>query len=163
MLSLNKKIFISWVPVVIWMLIIFSLSAQPATESNGLSKNVTKMIVEIIGKIVPFDIESSTATDLVSQFNHIIRKFAHFSVYLVLGVLVINAFRKGGISGYKLFAYSIIFCVIYAASDEIHQLFVPGRGCQLKDVIIDSLGALSGSLLYAMFLRPLKILNNKLY
>lgn len=148
MVNFNKKKFLSWVPVLLWMLIIFSLSAQPAMESNGLSKNVTKIIIEIIGKIIPFDIESSTAMDLVSQFNHIVRKFAHFSAYLVLGVLVINAFRKCGINGYKLFVFSIIFCVIYASSDEIHQLFVPGRGCQLKDVIIDSMGALTGIVIY---------------
>jgi len=152
MVSLNKKKFLSWVPVLLWMLIIFSLSAQPAMESNGLSKNVTKIIIEIIGKIIPFDIESSTAADLVSQFNHIVRKFAHFSAYLILGILVINAFRKCGIKGYKLFAFSIIFCVVYASSDEIHQLFVPGRGCQLKDVIIDSMGALTGIVMYEMLI-----------
>lgn len=152
MVSLNKKKFLSWVPVLLWMLIIFSLSAQPAMESNGLSKNVTKIIIEIIGKIIPFEIESSTAADLVSQFNHIVRKFAHFSAYLILGILVINAFHKCGIKGYKLFVFSIIFCIVYASSDEIHQLFVPGRGCQLKDVIIDSMGALTGIVIYEILI-----------
>ena len=151
MLKYNKKVVLSWVPVILWMLIIFSLSAQPATESNGLSKSVTKIIVDLIGKIIPFDIEISTTTDLVSQFNHIVRKFAHFSAYLVLGSLVMNAFHKCGINGYKLFAFSIMFCVLYAASDEIHQLFVPGRGCQLKDVIFDSLGAVTGIVIYEVF------------
>jgi VanZ family protein len=43
---------------------------------------------------------------------------------------------------------SLAICIIYAVSDELHQLFVPGRGCQLKDVIIDTAGAVSGTAIY---------------
>ena len=37
-----------------------------------------------------------------------------------------------------------LIAALYAASDEIHQLFVPGRSGQLSDVILDSAGALAG-------------------
>lgn len=69
-------------------------------------------------------------------------------VYLVLGIFVINAFVVSGIRGYKAFFFSLIFCLLYAASDEIHQLFVQGRGAKATDVLIDSIGALIGIGIY---------------
>ncbi|MGB4438210.1 MAG: VanZ family protein [Sedimentibacter sp.] len=149
---IRKNNIISWIPAVIWMIVIFTLSAQPAVSSNNLSKSVTKIIVEIIGKIVPLQVEMSTVNDLVSQFNHFVRKFAHFFAYMILELLIVNALVKSGIKGSKVFMFSITICFIYASSDEIHQLFVPGRGCQFKDVMIDIVGALAGILLYRIIL-----------
>lgn len=146
---MNNKLRITpWLPAAVWMLAIFFLSAQPAFASNSLSRGVTKIIVETIGKVIPLDIEMSTLNDIVSQLNHFVRKFAHFSAYAVLGVLVSYALAKNKIQGKRAFALSLAICIIYAVSDELHQLFVPGRGCQLKDVIIDTSGALSGTTIY---------------
>jgi VanZ family protein len=137
-------IILSWTAVLLWLVLIFSLSAQPAVESNGLSIKVAQLIIENVGRLVPLDIESNTITDLVLKFNHIVRKFAHFSIYFVLGLLVTNAFVRSGVRGFKAFIFSLVFCILYAVSDEVHQLFVPGRGAQVTDVLIDSLGALVG-------------------
>ncbi|MDK2800379.1 MAG: hypothetical protein PWQ70_1998 [Clostridiales bacterium] len=49
--------------------------------SDGLSKKVTQVIIENVGRLVPLDIESSTTTDLILKINHIVRKFAHFGIY----------------------------------------------------------------------------------
>lgn len=122
---------------------IFLFSAQPATKSNELSTGFTRVLIEILGKILPVEIETSTIIKSVGQLNHYIRKFAHFSVYLVLGILVWRALTNSKYKN-KKFITALIICVIYAATDELHQLFVPGRGGQLKDVFIDSLGALVG-------------------
>lgn len=143
----NKVRIAPWIPAVVWMLIIFFLSAQPALVSNNLSRGVTKIIVETVGKIIPLDIEMSTLNDIVSQFNHFVRKFAHFSAYVVLGILVSYALTKNEIQK-RAFFLSLAICIIYAVSDELHQLFVPGRGCQFKDVIIDTAGAVSGIAIY---------------
>ena len=67
---------------------------------------------------------------------------------MVLGVLVLNAFGKTGVRGYRHILFSAIVCVLYAATDEIHQLFVPGRGGQIRDVLIDSIGAGTGFIFY---------------
>jgi VanZ family protein len=139
---IRKRNITHWLPVVLWMALIFFLSSQPASSSNSLSKGVTKIIIEILGRILPIDIEISTVDDVISQFNHFVRKFAHFFAYMILGIFVSNAFKKSGSK--KVFIYSFIICVVYAISDELHQFFVPGRGCQLKDVIIDSSGSFSG-------------------
>lgn len=133
---------LAWIFVILWMILIFTLSAQPAEQSNGLSKGLTTFIVETIGKIAPgsdFD---------MGRFNHLLRKNAHFFAYLVLGVLLANAFRKGRVKGLKVYLLAFGLCVAFAVSDEVHQLFVPGRGGQIKDVLIDSAGALVGIVIY---------------
>ncbi len=147
----RKRSIIHWLPVVLWMALIFFLSSQPSAGSNYLSKGVTKLILEILGKILPINVEISTIDAHVSQLNHFVRKFAHFFAYLVLGIFVLNALHKS--NSKKVVSYSFIFCFIYAVSDELHQIFVPGRGCQLKDVIIDSIGSIAGIFLAKEYFR----------
>ncbi len=131
-----------WVLVVLWMVLIFYLSHQPATESNELSTGITEIIIETVEKIAP-DIDFD-----IGRLNHIIRKNAHFFAYLVLGILVVNGLRSCNVNGYKGFILALLICVLYAISDEIYQLYVPGRGGQVKDVILDSAGALVGIGMY---------------
>ncbi|MGF7057841.1 VanZ family protein [Brassicibacter mesophilus] len=154
-------IVLSWIAVLLWLILIFSLSAQPATQSNGMSKKVTEIVIKKVGKLVPIDAESDTTADLVSKFNHFVRKFAHFFAYLILGLLVTNALRRSGMKSSKSFVLSLLFCIVYASSDELHQLFVPGRGGQIKDVFIDSAGAFVGIAVYGAASRLKRALNEK--
>jgi VanZ family protein len=85
------------------------------------------------------------------MFNRILRKNAHYFAYLVLGILVINALRISGVKGWRVCVLALGICVLYAVSDEVHQLFVPGRGGQVRDVLIDSAGATVGLGLYQVF------------
>ena len=134
----QKSLLISWAAVLLWMLVIFSLSSQAADQSAGLSTGIVEIFIDIIEKILPgYD------ADMIS-LEHFIRKVAHFCSYLVLGVLVTNALRRSGVEGLKLYAFALGICVLYAISDEVHQLFVPGRSGQAADVFIDSAGALLG-------------------
>ena len=138
----SKKI-VSWVAVLVWMAVIFSLSAQPAVSSNQLSKGVTEIIFEIVEKITK-------------------EKFAHFVGYLILCVLVLNALNISG-SGSNLILLAGLICVGYAIGDEIHQMFVPGRGPQIKDVFIDSSGASVGIAIYQLtFIRTLNLRSKRL-
>jgi len=148
------KIF-SWTAVILWMVLIFNLSHQPATKSNQLSTGITEVIVENIEKIIP------NAEADISRFNHIVRKNAHFAVYYVLGVLLINALRKNGAYSYRSVGLALLICILYAASDEVHQLFVPGRGGQIKDVLIDSAGASVGIGTYLLIDRIIRSRKNR--
>lgn len=140
-----KRKVLPWLLVILWMALIFYLSHQPANTSNGLSKGATEIIVETVEKIAP-------SVDInIKNFNHNLRKNAHFFAYLVLGILVVNGLRSIGIVGYKAMSLALFICILYAISDEVHQLFVPGRGGQIKDVIIDSAGAVVGILGYNGF------------
>lgn len=143
-------LLISWTAVIFWLVLIFYLSAQPVAKSDGLSKKVTRVVVETAEKVVP------RANFNLSRMNHLVRKNAHFFSYLILGILMINAMRRSGVDGPKAFIFSYLFCVLYAISDEFHQLFVPGRGAQGKDVIIDSAGALLGIGMYIFLMGKVK-------
>ena len=131
----------STILMLLWMFLIFLMSSFDATEST----NQSNFIVNIITNI--FKIEN------IELLSLIIRKLAHFTEYLILGLLVANMFTKNNIN--NLYLISIILCIIYATSDEIHQLFVPGRACQLRDILIDSIGSITGVYLY-------KLINTKI-
>jgi VanZ family protein len=133
---------LSWVAVILWMILIFFLSNQPATQSAALSTGITELIVQSIEKVT-----HHIGLD-IAQFDHIVRKNAHFFVYLVLGILVINALKRSWMSRYRAIRIALLICVLYAISDEIHQQFVPGRGPGIKDVFIDSAGAMVGIGMY---------------
>ncbi len=135
----------STVLVAIWMIIIFIMSSFNSVESS----NQSNFIVDIIANI--FKIEN------IELLSFIIRKIAHYTEYLILGLLVINMFTKNNIN--NLYLISIIFCIIYAISDEIHQLFVPGRACQIKDILIDSIGSITGIYLYKLISKRKKSIN----
>lgn len=135
---MSKYKILSWVVVVIWMILIFAFSSQVAEQSNQLSSGITETIARIIETVFP-NIEFGSGNS-----NHIVRKNAHFFVYLVLGVLMANAFIRTRGFDFKSILFAAGCCILYAISDEIHQLFVPGRGGQIKDVLIDSAGASVG-------------------
>ncbi len=141
MLRLKKhKIIIYWALVFLWMLLIFCLSAQEVSKSNKLSKTITKVIMERAEVIAPgFNFS-------IKKANHLLRKSAHFFIYLVLGALVMNVFKRSGMKTSKGIILSLAFCTLYALFDEFHQLFVPGRGAQVRDVFIDAIGAITGIL-----------------
>lgn len=128
---------VAWLGVVLWMVFIFYLSHQPAHVSNNLSQEVAKVIA------VNLDMNSKEDFHF-SNFNGMIRKYAHFFVYLILGMIVAYALNKIGSRGIKTVLLSIVICVAYAITDEWHQLFVSGRGAQMSDVFIDSSGAIIG-------------------
>jgi VanZ family protein len=143
---MKKKIIvlISWSAVVLWMLLIFCFSSQVVEKSRMLSEDIVNTGIGAVEKVSPvsdFDLE---------ELNRFVRKNAHFFNFLVLGILVVNAKRRSGFKGLGWFIAALGFCILYAVSDEIHQLYVPGRGGQLQDILIDSSGVLVGSSLYVI-------------
>lgn len=138
-----KKI-ITWLPVLIWMAIIFLFSSQNAEASSSTSS----FPAEILAKFINPSIDTLSNADrqtLLDNCQFAVRKLAHFSVYTILGIFSYIAFR-----GYERISPKLkvlltaALCLLYAASDEIHQYFVPGRSCHLRDVIIDFSGSVFG-------------------
>ncbi len=135
---------LSWVAVFFWIGLIFYLSSQVAVQSSKISTGVTEIIIEATEKFAPnSDLE-------VKSFSRVVRKNAHYFLYLILGILVLNALKRSGINGYKCFALATAICVLYAVSDEVHQLYVAGRGALFEDVIIDGAGVAVGFLAYIL-------------
>lgn len=143
----NKKLtaILFWIGAILWMVVIFYLSHQTSIQSDALSTGLAQAIVGLIRKIFP-----QSHMDM-NRFNFIVRKGAHFLSYLVLGILVLGSLRRSGFRRYKAIALALVLCGAYAISDEVHQLCVPGRAGQVRDVIIDSCGALAGTGVYRLF------------
>jgi VanZ family protein len=135
---MRKRQLISWAAVLLWMALIFTLSHQPATESSQLSSGITEMVVTALENFIP------DAAEQAELLQHIVRKNAHFMIYLVLGLLALNAVRAGGGRGIRYPIAALALCVVYAMSDEFHQLFIEGRSGEVRDVFIDSSGAAVG-------------------
>ena len=131
---------IRYTPSVIWMGVIFYLSHQPGTESA----NTSNQVLEIIFNILPL----STEHEL---FLHtVIRKLAHFSAYAILSLLIFLAYR-----GKNALLFTMMICFIFAISDEVHQLFIPGRSGEVRDVLIDMSGVMF-SLMIIYFIRMIR-------
>lgn len=147
----NSKILIitSWTAVILWMLVIFCFSAQNADQSSGTSGGFAKFLAKILYR--DFNIIDKPSQDiLINKCQFIVRKTAHFTVYATLGILTNTAVR---ISKFKFpHLIALVICLAYAVSDEIHQYFVPGRSCELRDVFIDFSGSVLGIILISIIL-----------
>lgn len=129
---------VSWTSVVLWMGVIFYLSDQVAADSSELSSGVSAFIIGFLGTLIPaWHVEAES-------FSFFIRKAAHFSAYFLLGFLIVHAFWASHFRGVRFALYAFAASVFYAISDEVHQLFIPGRSGEVRDVFIDSAGALVG-------------------
>lgn len=132
-----------WLLVIIWMGIIFYYSSKPAIESDTQSFQAIDVINHILNLL---GVKAQLA---VEKWNFIIRKFAHAFEYALLGGLLHLAFSASCFTKIKTLVFSLIISIIYASTDEIHQLFVPGRTGKVTDVMIDTCGALAGLLFMA--------------
>ena len=135
---------LTWLLVLLWMLVIFHLSAQPASHSNAQSKDLVDRLVETAVTLTGADLPPLEKKQLVSRINSTAREYMHGVVFLVLGLLVYRAVTNRGLTKTKAVAIAMAICQAYGLSDEIHQLFVPGRAFELSDLVMDGLGSLIG-------------------
>ena len=133
--------------IILWMIVIFMFSNQKAVESSKLSDGLILRSVRIIEKI---NHKQYSDEEILKRFIYPVRKLAHVTIYFILGFLVYLYIKDLKIDNKIII--SILICVLYATSDEIHQLFILGRSGEVKDVLIDT----SGSVLGILFLKILK-------
>ncbi len=121
-----------WLPVILGMVFIYWMS----TES--FSSRTTMHIIE---PIIRFFAPSISRKQLV-MIHGVIRKCAHVTEYMVLGMLLFRAFRAGSNERrwWRWAGYSLAVVVLYALTDELHQLHVPARTASLVDVGFDTFG-----------------------
>lgn len=145
------------------MVLIFCFSAQSGGESGSLSDSIARMLAStFVGDFDTMPIEQQT--QIIAQMSWPIRKTAHASEYACLAIsLVITCWqlhawrcdkkavmpslgRRVALVGVAAF----VIAVLYACSDEIHQLFIDGRAGQVADVLVDASGAAIGCLLMCL-------------
>lgn len=142
------------VATILWMGVIFAFSHRPAYISAQDSSTFSDYVV-----IVQENVKEATTSEKIQRlmtFNaeKLVRKSAHVFIYFILGLLVTLTFYVYGTRNRYGLA-SVIICVLYAASDEIHQYFIPGRGARVTDVLIDTCGSIAGILVALLMIKML--------
>ena len=124
-----------WLPLILWMAIIFSASTR-----LGAPENTSYFFRPLMHWLFPHISEEK-----FEQIHFIVRKTAHFVEYAVLGVLAWRAVEFdpafGAYSAGRRFRLALMLCMLYAASDEFHQSFVPSRQAAVQDVLLDTCGS----------------------
>jgi len=125
--------------LLLWMGCIFLFSQQTGQESSQTS-GILLEILKFLG------LESSEMGQ--SNLGFLVRKAGHFTEYFILGILFLRYYGEKEPSKKKCLILSVLFVFLYAASDEFHQSFIPGRGPAFTDVLIDTSGGLLGIVFY---------------
>ena len=133
----------------LWCVVIWQFSLQPAKTSSGSSSQVQEFCNEVLESVGSDAKLSETA----------VRKAAHFLEFFVLGVLSAACFFAYGFRHWQLLS-PLVFVPV-AAVDECIQLFVPGRGPHILDVLLDCFGGACGALAAAALILLILYIKNK--
>lgn len=151
------SVFCGWLPVVLIASIIFYSSAQPYKNQDIRSEVLNVVSVDWVLKEfshVSFDYAGSEvsiqALGVGGFVEFFVRKGAHFMVFFFLAYFTFRAMRIQGVQILNAMIYSLLFTIIYAISDEIHQSFTVDRTPLLNDVVIDSIGGFFGILVRSL-------------
>ncbi|KKU09145.1 MAG: VanZ family protein [Candidatus Woesebacteria bacterium GW2011_GWB1_45_5] len=109
------KLLNYWLPPVVWATVIFLFSSLTVTPS----------------------------TEIYWQ-DFIVKKTAHVVEYGIFAALLYRALRGHGVEKLDAVLLAILIAVIYGATDEFHQSFTPGREPRVRDVVFDTIGAVTG-------------------
>ncbi|MBR1599559.1 MAG: VanZ family protein [Lachnospiraceae bacterium] len=149
------------VMTVFMMAFIFRMSAMEADESSQLSTSVGYTIGGIL--VEGFEeMPADTQEEYVEEIEHPLRKLAHFTEFMVLGfLLLLDVFVFTKLNGVKRSVVALVLGLAYAASDELHQLLVSGRSCELRDVLIDVGGVVSGCVIASLVILIVRYARNR--
>ena len=166
--TLRRRTAVLLLLSLLWMTVIFCLSGEDAEKSTESSMRVARTVAVILEpEFRGWTPEQQEA--YVRRIDHPVRKAAHMTEYLILGTLLHAAcsclfadlgWKSGqdcpGRRRPSAFTAALCLGVIYAVSDELHQLFISGRAGMAQDVLIDSIGVLLGLLSSACMFRLAK-------
>jgi VanZ family protein len=136
----NGRVLVKyWLPVLVWMSLIFTASGDP-----GSFQHSSRIIAPILHWLFPH--LSGEKVDLIVFAA---RKCAHLTEFAVLALLIWRVLRRPVKKDPRPWLWpqarlALLWVVLYAASDEFHQLFVPLREARVGDVLIDTSGGLLG-------------------
>lgn len=147
-MKLDRRKIVTLILVIFWMTVIFLMSNQPAEESSHVSGSVTYRVVSSANMVFHWNLSEKDKLDRADAIQFPVRKCAHMSEYAILAILLLlHLFSYKGLSKQRRSWYlAWLLTVIYASTDEFHQIFIRGRSGRTIDVCIDATGALIGLL-----------------
>jgi len=123
-----------WIPVILWMAFIFWMSTETFSQQN------TSAIIEPAVRFLA----PTASEEEIDKIHGVVRKLAHVTEYLILGMLLFRAFKRGSADRrvWRYAFYSLVITALYAVSDEFHQSFIVVRTASLIDVCFDLFGGI---------------------
>ena len=143
---------IAGIIAIMWMCIIFAFSAQTKEESSAVSEGFSYRIVNTTGLLLHLNLNEEQLHEIARTIERFVRKGAHMTEYAILAILFYVWISRWQMSRRRITCTAAALTVLYACSDEFHQLFVVGRAGKVSDVLIDSAGAVLGLALF-LFIR----------
>lgn len=133
----------AWGPVILWSCLMFFFSTGIFSFSNT-SRISTPLLLWIF---------PGSPSDWLDTIHYFMRKLGHWTEYFIFAVLLMRALRGGNQDAWdrRWIGWTLIIVVLYALSDEFHQIFVPHRASRWSDVILDVFGGSCGA--FWMYLR----------
>ena len=111
-------------------------SNENSVTSQSKSDKVTSTIIETVNK----DVNKDKEKEIIENTRFVVRKIAHFTLYFVLGGLIYLTLKSYNVNK-RIILISILCALLYAISDEIHQVFTNGRTGRIYDVVIDTISS----------------------
>ncbi|WP_018131218.1 VanZ family protein [Effusibacillus pohliae] len=145
MLQKNWRAYVWFALTLAFMALIFLKSAEPYAQQDLKPKLAAWISASALERWLPhiefyYDHDLVTWKQPYGMLEFFIRKAAHVSEYAILTFLWIRTLAYTSLTRCKILLASACIALLYAASDEWHQTFVPGRTGHPIDVAVDSLG-----------------------
>ena len=143
---------------IVVMIMIFCFSMETAEQSDQTSGSISREVVKIVHP--DYDrLEPVRQKSIFDTIQHIVRKCAHFTEYMILGfsirLCLESWFGHKTVKHRTLAIISSASAILYACTDEIHQLSIDGRSGQWTDVLVDSSGVFIGVILSTLLIKAL--------
>ncbi len=138
----GKTRYLFLIPVIIWMVFIFYMSSRTGNESTEQSSIISTFLTNVLEKVRQDGPQETERLNAVLET--VIRKAAHMAEYAILFLLSYLAMVKISKSENRIYnkLTAALISLLYACTDEMHQLLVPGRSGKMTDVAIDMIGVI---------------------
>jgi VanZ family protein len=146
--------FLSFIPTLLLLFLIFGFSAQDGESSGSLSFQISLFLVKLVSPLLPAAMSEDVLFERAELIHYFVRKAAHMTEYFLLALslqLPLTAWFSKQLAPKLRIVIGFTATALFAALDEFHQSFVPGRSGNFTDVCIDSTGALIASLCLILF------------
>ncbi|MBQ5560555.1 MAG: VanZ family protein [Lachnospiraceae bacterium] len=145
---LKRLRVIAFIPMIIMMITIWMFSSNNGETSSNQSLGIVGRVIHVVERITGHSFDAEGREVWEERLHTPVRKLAHMMEYLVFSLTVAFPFVLYRRSKRWISIFTMLFCVAYAATDEIHQLFVPNRAGRFVDVLIDGIGIIGGVLIF---------------
>lgn len=153
--------YLAGILALVWMCIIFAFSAQTKEESSAVSESLSYRMVSSTGHFFHWNLDEEQMREIANTIEYFVRKGAHMTEFAILSVLLFLWLGLWEMTLLRRGMTAFLATAFYAASDEFHQLFVPGRSGRVSDVLIDSSGALLGVIFFILLCKLIQIIRRR--